>query len=119
MNNKILVVDDDEYSLENIGISLKSKKYDCDLAADYKEAVNFLKEQKYSILIADLKLPHKSGLDVITFAMKNKSAQNTILITGYADEPSIVKALKMRVDDILKKPYDDNELHSSIKKLLK
>ena len=119
MNTKILAVDDDESSLENIGLSLKSKKYDFDLANGYKEAVNLLTAKKYDILISDLKLPYKSGLDIIKFAMKNNSAKSTVLITGYSDEPQIVKALKLGVDDILKKPYDDNELHSIIKKLKK
>jgi len=117
MNCKILVVDDDESSLENIALSLKSKKYDYDLADSFNDAINLLKSQKYGILITDLRLPYKSGLDIISFAMKNISAKSTILITGYADEPSIVSALKMGVDDILKKPYNNNELYSSIKKL--
>jgi len=120
MISKILVVDDDEFSLENIGISLKSKKnYEFDLAENYLEAVSYLKSNKYNILIADLKLPYKSGLDVISFAIKNNSARSSILITGYADEPSIVKAVKIGANSILKKPYDESELHSIIKKLLK
>ncbi len=119
MNRKILVVDDDELSLENIAISLKSKKYNFDLAENYKEAIDFLKQQKYNIVISDLKLPYKNGLDIIEFAIKNNFTQSTVLITGFADEPAIVKALKMGVDDILKKPYNDSELHSVIKRLLK
>ncbi len=119
MSYKILAVDDDESSLENLGLSFKSKKYGFDLADSYDEAVNFLKSQKYNIVIADLKLPYKSGIDVIDYAMKNNSAKSSVLITGYADEPSIVKALKMGVDDILKKPYDENELHSILENLIK
>jgi DNA-binding NtrC family response regulator len=119
MKKKILVVDDDESSLENIGISLKSKNFEFDLTDSYNNSIKKLKANKYDILIADLKLQHKSGLDVINFAIKNKSAISTILITGFADEPSIVQALKMGVDDILKKPYDENELHSIINHLIK
>ena len=119
MNKQILAVDDDESSLENLSLSLKSKNYTFDLADSYKTAIAALNNNNYDILIADLKLPYKSGIDVIKFAMENKSAKSTILITGFADEPAIAQALKMGVDDILKKPYNDHELHSTIIRLLK
>jgi len=110
----ILVLDDDEFSLENLKLSLNNKGYNLLFFANAAEA---LKNIKYDIdvIISDLKLPCTNGVDVIKEFKKQLPCIKSILITGYSDEPLIIKAIKSGVNDIIKKPYEEIELLNSIK----
>ncbi len=117
--NLILLVEDDETALEDLVLTLKDK-YELRTAVNYDFAVKHLKENYFDLIVADLKLDsRKSGIDVIKFAQKQKRAYGYILITGYSDEASIIEALKIGVQDLLKKPFSSGELLTAIAKILK
>jgi len=115
----LLIVDDNETSLENLALSAKTHGYDFELAGSYNEAIEKLENSTFDVLIADLKLPFRNGLDIIEYAQKNNRAYGFILITGFSDESSIIKALKMGVNDILKKPYEEKEFQTAVSNILK
>ena len=62
---KIFIVDDDEFSLENISLSLSSKKYDITATGNSDEALVLLTNNKYDVAILDYKLQGTTGLDII------------------------------------------------------
>jgi len=114
---RILVVDDDIYSRENIKIALKNPHYFIDDATGYEEAVNKLKGIAYDLLITDLKMPYRDGLELAEYALERKLIKNIILVTGYGDEESIERALKLGVKDFLRKPYDNNDFIRSVEQI--
>lgn len=116
--NKIFIVDDDEFSLENISLSLNSKEYEITTTGDSEDALRLLKNNTYDIAILDLKLQGTTGLDIIEKIKDDKKLTKFILITGYSEEDAFIKANRIGVSEILKKPYDDFQLHSTIKRLL-
>jgi DNA-binding NtrC family response regulator len=115
---KIFVVDDDEFSLENISLSLSNKKYEVTQTGNSEKAIELLQKNKYDIAILDLKLQGMSGLDIIEKVKNENTLTKYILITGYSEEEAFIKATRIGVSDILKKPYEEFQLHATLDKLL-
>lgn len=115
----LLILEDDEYSLENLRISLSPiKNYKITFCSNPDDALSYL-NQKFDLIISDLKLPGSSGVDIIKEFKLTSPAIKSIIITGYSDEPLIIRSLKEGINDIIKKPYEEIELHNSIKNQLK
>lgn len=115
---KICIVDDDEFSLENISLSLSSNEYEVDATGNSDEAIHLLNNKNYDIAIIDYKLLGTTGLDIIEKIKKPDSYTKYILITGYSEEEAFIRANRIGVSEILKKPYEEFHLLASIKKLL-
>lgn len=115
---KIFIVDDDEFSLENLSLSLSSKKYEITTTGNSDEALNLLTNNVYDVAILDYKLQGTTGLDIIEKVKNNDSFTKYILITGYSEEYAFIRANSLGVSEILKKPYDEYSLHSAIEKLV-
>lgn len=115
---KILIVDDDIYSLENIQLSLETiPQYKTDTATGFSEAIEKFNEENFDLLITDLKFKYKDGLELAEYALNNKLVHDTVLITGYGDENSIERALKLGFRDFIRKPYKEKELLNSVQKI--
>ena len=115
---KIFIVDDDEFSLENLSLSLSNEKYEVTQTGSSEHAMEFLLNNKYDIAILDLKLQGMSGLDIIEKVKETNKFTKFILITGYSEEEAFIKATRIGVNDILKKPYEEFQLHSTLDKLI-
>ncbi len=116
---KILVVDDEYLVLTDLKLILSEKNHAVDITSTYENALKKLDENFYDILITDLKLAEHTGLDIIDYAFEKKAIFGSILITGYSDEGAIIKATKLGVREILKKPFSDDELYAAVDKILK
>ena len=115
---EVFIVDDDEFSLENLSLSLSGDKYNVTQTGSSEEALDFLQKKDYDIAILDLKLQGMSGLDIIEQVKDNSKLTKYLLITGYSEEEAFIKATRIGVNDILKKPYEEFKLHSTLEKLI-
>ena len=114
----ILVLDDDIYSLENIKLALADfNEYNVVTAADSRAAEKLLNQSKFNLLITDLRLPCKDGLEFAEHVKSKGLVNEVILITGFGDEKTIEKAIKIGIRDFLRKPYDENEFLNSVRKI--
>lgn len=120
MNDKysVLIVEDDQFSRENLRLSL-SKKFNLFTSLNVADALEVLSANAIDLVILDIKLPGENGLSLIEKAKVNYPGIKYIVITGYSDEKSIISALKLGADDLLKKPYDEQELHDSVNKQIR
>jgi two-component system response regulator PilR (NtrC family) len=114
---KILIVDDDIYSLENIKLSLNNPNYYIKTAIDLKDTMDLIDDYEFDLLITDLKMPKMDGLQLAEYVLKNSFINNVILITGYGNEEVIEKALRIGIKDFLRKPYHESELINSVQKI--
>jgi DNA-binding NtrC family response regulator len=115
---RVFVIDDDEFSLENIILSLKDNIYDVTATSNSDKALQLLSKNEYDIAILDLKLHGTTGLDIIEKTTKKKKLLKFILITGYSEEEAFIRATRIGVSDILKKPYEEFQLRSTINRLM-
>ena len=120
MNNfdtHILVVDDDEEIRELVKEYLKKNKYLVTTAKDAEDAQNKVRFVKFDLIILDIMMPGKSGLE---FTRDNKNHLNTpiILLTAKGEPAERVTGLEIGADDYLAKPFEPKELILRINNIL-
>ena len=108
---QILVIDDDESMRFMLQTKQFQSGYNVTLAASGSHAIQiFNSGKKFDLVICDLKMPLKSGIDVIRF-MKEKEIQTpTVILTGFPERDKIIAAAQMGIQDVLVKPVRHNEL---------
>ena len=112
----IFIVDDDEDLRSAISVLLKRHKYVCTCFASAQECLEKLNEisQDYSqgcdLLIADVKMPEKGGIELLNEVKVALPWLPVIMITAYADVPMTVQALKTGAFDFVEKPINEENL---------
>ena len=115
---RILVVDDEPKLCHLIEELLKLEGYRVDVSISNMEALQMIKENKYQMLITDLKMPGIDGLELIQKARELNPEIRTIIITGSETVETAVQSLKHEIDDDIKKPFSIVELKKVIKRTL-
>ncbi|MFQ5455022.1 MAG: sigma-54-dependent transcriptional regulator [Nitrospirota bacterium] len=115
----ILVIEDKESMAKMLSQSLTMEGYNVITAADGREGILKVKEKRIDIVITDLKLPKKSGLDVLNFVKRHNSMIPVILITAYGTIETAVKAVKEGAYDFITKPFEPDHLLLIIEKALR
>ena len=113
----ILVVDDDEGIRSLVKKYLNEKKYLVSTASNAEKALEKIKIIKFDLIILDIMMPGKSGLD---FLNQNKEYINTpvILLTAKGEPNERIQGLEMGADDYLPKPFEPKELDLRIKNII-
>ena len=104
----ILVVEDDEVMRGTILKVLKRVGYDVDGAEDGPEALEKTKHKIYDLIVCDVRLPGGlDGIEVIRLIKEDPKYNRikVIIITGYSDIDVPVRAIRIKVDDFLWKPF--------------
>jgi DNA-binding NtrC family response regulator len=118
-NSNILIVDDDRIILDSLCEFLKLEGYSTVGAESYKQAVNQIQKQKFSLAVVDVNLPDGSGFELLNLVKKNHPQTVVIIITGYGTIESAVEAIKMGAYDYLTKPINDDDLRLAVERSLK
>ena len=93
---------------------LKEEGYGVDWAGTGQGALDTLSQKGFDLLVADLRLPDMDGMEVIKQVREKRPEIKVIVITGYANVPSVVKAMKAGVVDYLPKPFTDEEFMAKV-----
>ena len=102
----ILIIDDEESIRTTIQVKLLELGYSVTLGATGAHGIQILKTGKrFDLIICDLKMPLKSGLEVIEFLSVSRPNVPTILLTGFAEESNVAYAKSLGIDTILIKPF--------------
>ena len=114
---KIIVVDDDE-SIRKTFFLILNKNYRVYLAKDSGEALQRFKKAEIDLIIADLKLPHLDGVEMIAKFRELGYRGNVILISAYPDLVKIDELSRLSISHFFVKPLDLDSLNRSIDHLL-
>jgi DNA-binding NtrC family response regulator len=115
---RILVVDDDQDSVELVEKILKKDGYRVQTLTDGRKVDEEIRKNDIHLAIVDLKMPDISGLDVVDMIRHHDSDCAVILMTGYATLDSAVSALRGGVVDYLRKPVREDELLGAVRRAL-
>jgi DNA-binding NtrC family response regulator len=115
---RILVVDDASDALELIERNLTANRYEVITARSVAEAIRLLDDFKVDLVITDLKMPKVSGLDLVRHVRENFRDTEVMMITGYPTIGGAVTAMKYGSQEYLTKPFTDEELLSSVERIL-
>ncbi len=118
MNKKVLIVDDEKGLLKVISLALSGEGFQTVECDSGKGAISLIENENFDIVVSDIKMPGKSGLDVLEIVKKYSPNTGFILLTAYASIESAVQALRFGADDYLMKPFDVNELVTRVRKVI-
>jgi CheY-like chemotaxis protein len=119
MKYNILVIDDDESMRYMMQTKLFATGFNVTLAASGSHAMQiFQTGKKFDLVLCDLKMPLKTGIDVIRFMKDQKIETPIIIITGFPEREKIISAAQMGIQDVLVKPVRHQELIKMIKSKL-
>ena len=119
--SKILIVEDEDAIrrvLKKV-LSEENEKFVIDEAADGVDAVAKIKINNYDLVICDIKMPKKDGIEVLNFIKKFNQEINVIMISGHGDLKTAVEAMRIGALDYIEKPPDLNNLLTSVRGALK
>jgi FixJ family two-component response regulator len=114
----VYLVDDDDAVRDSLGLLLRSIGLDCEL---YPSALEFLAHYdagRHACLVADIRMPGMSGLELQQRLNDQQAGIPVIFITGHGDVPMAVTAMKAGAVDFIQKPFRDQELIDRIHKAL-
>ena len=117
----ILIVEDEEAIrrvLKKV-LSEDDSKNNILEASDGVEAINKIKTENLQLVICDIKMPKKDGLDVLNFLKSYDDKIPIIMISGHGDLKTAVMAMRKGAFDYIEKPPDLNSLLSSVREFLK
>jgi two-component system, OmpR family, KDP operon response regulator KdpE len=112
---RVLIVDDEPSILRFLRTSLRAQGYEVSEAGDAQGALQALKRGPCDLLVLDLGLPDKSGLDVIRELRGGGSNLPIIVLSSRTDEAGKVAALDLGSDDYVTKPFGIDELLARIR----
>ncbi len=114
---KALVVDDEPLMRDYLGNNLNKINEDwiCeDTASDGIYAIQLLQNNKYDVVITDIKMPAMDGIELSKYIYNNLKDLPIIIVTGYNEFEYARAALKLNVIDYLLKPLRDEELSAAL-----
>jgi len=117
---RVLVVDDDAETLDEVASYLRAHGFRCETALDGHEALKKIVETPdIAILITDIRMPGIDGLEMVVYLQEHLPCArelDVIIITGHAGPYEVSQARKIRVFDFLTKPISLSELLHSVQR---
>ncbi|OAD90628.1 sigma-54-dependent Fis family transcriptional regulator [Aequorivita soesokkakensis] len=110
MAQQIHIVEDDVAFGKMLTSFLERRGFNVTVSLSGEKARKTISESNFDLLITDLKLPDDSGLDLLEFSQKTSPKTKVILMTGYAEVDTAVKAIKKGALDYISKPFRPEEL---------
>jgi heterodisulfide reductase subunit A len=114
----VLIVDDEAIVRESIKDWLGDTGYEVFTAESGEEALEKMKERDFGVVILDVRLPGKTGLEVLKEVKAVKPSIKSIIITAYPSDESAIEAKKLGAIDYLIKPIVPDELDSLIRETM-
>lgn len=102
---KILVVEDSESMNEILVSTLSDQGYDVDSVFNGPRAIEKCEKTTYDLIVTDVRLPGIDGVEMLQALRRLQPKVKCIVITGYAGEDTPVRAIRLKVDDYLFKPF--------------
>ncbi len=115
---RILVVDDERSMQEFLEIFLRREGYDVVTAGDVDTAIAHLESDEIDLVITDMQMPEKTGLDLLLAAREVSPETILIVVTAFGTTDSAIAAMKEGAYDYLTKPFKVDELRIVIEKAL-
>ena len=116
---KILVIEDSKKLQKSLRAGLRRLGYAVDIARDGEEGVSFALSGAYDVIVLDLMLPKKSGLEILR-EIRSLNQKTEVLILSVRDQTrDRITGLQQGADDFLVKPFSFDELHARIQALVR
>jgi two-component system alkaline phosphatase synthesis response regulator PhoP len=119
MSSRILIVEDDPAMSVALRDGFEFEKYAVEMAGDGEEGLRLATRGDHDLMILDVMLPKKSGLDVCKELRRNGSSTPIIMLTARGQEIDKIVGLKLGADDYVTKPFSFMELLARVEAVLR
>jgi DNA-binding NtrC family response regulator len=111
----ILIVDDEDVVRDSLFHWFQSEEYNVEAATNAADALRFISERPFDVVIADIRMPGMDGLQLLERIRAEELDTAVIVITGYASVETAIRALKHGAFDYVTKPFDPDDLSISVR----
>ena len=119
MSNILLIEDEDSIRRVLKKVLLQdNQSYNFTEATDGQEGILTVKKQHFDLIICDIKMPKKDGIEVLDFIRNHTPATPVVMISGHGNLETAVQAMRMGAFDYISKPPDLNHLLSTVRSAL-
>jgi len=115
---RILIVDDEAAIRRLLRETLSRNGYRCEEARSAEQALAMLSNEPSDLIVLDVKMPGKSGMDILPEIKVKYPDTAVIMATAVADTSVVIECMRQRADDYICKPFDLNEVAQSVDRAL-
>ena len=118
---RILIIDDDPQIVKLMTAYLQREEYEVVTASNGKQGINQLKTQQFDLVITDIVMPERDGLEVLSWLRNQPSCPKIIAISGGSarlDQDFMLKMARFSADKVMPKPVDCETLIAAVRGLL-
>ena len=116
---KVLLVDDEESILNSLRRLLRGQPFEVLLATSGAQALEIMAQQPIDLVMSDARMPNMDGATLLGHIHKRYPTTTRILLTGYADLPTIIKAINEgQIHRYISKPWNDEEILLTLRQAL-
>ena len=116
---KILIIEDEKALSESIADYLSVHEYNCEIAADYRSAVEKIDYNTYDCILLDITLPDGSGLKILEQIKEDNKTDGVLIISARNSLDDKIEGLNLGADDYLSKPFHLSELNARISAIIR
>mgnify|MGYP001575267103 CR=1 FL=1 len=114
----ILIIDDEDIVRISCKRTLMPEGFEVKTAQNGVEGLKMIEEEKFDIVLTDLKMPDIDGIEVLRLIKQRWAETVVIIITGYQTVNSAVKAIKLGAYDYIEKPFTPDGIVSVVYRAL-
>lgn len=114
MNEKVLLIDDEEDFIDILSERLLNREMDVETSTSAKEGYDKALKENYDAIVLDLKMPEMDGIETLKKIMEKNPDMQVIILTGHATLDKGVKAMKLGAIDVIEKPVKIEDLVNKI-----
>jgi len=118
MIRKVLIIEDDAALRASVVQSLELEDLEPIPTSNFTQARRSIRSNFRGVILSDIKMPDHDGFDVLRFAQSRDSDLPVVLLTGYSDVPTAMRAIKEGAYDYLEKPCDPDRLVDILRRAL-
>lgn len=121
MKQRILIVEDDDGMRQALAESLSKRGFHVFPLRDGREAIERIERMEggpFDLLITDVRMPGKNGIDLLRFVKEKNPLLPVIVITAYATIEDAVRAIKEGAFDYLEKPFSPERLYETVQRAI-
>lgn len=116
---KILICEDNPMAMRTLSVVLEREGFNVDLAEDGNQAIDFLQNNDYDLMVVDIHLPYHSGLELVKFVRSDQGKDTPALIlTAFSDSQMQRQAGELGISGYIIKPFNPIDLIDRIKSIL-
>jgi len=115
MAGSVLIIDDEAEIRESLQTLLELEGYDVETAANGQQGLHRIGQRTFDLILLDLALPDRNGLDILADLHTQDPALSVIMITAYGTVENAVKAMQSGAANFVQKPWDNEKLLADVR----